>query len=106
MNEHVPTGTCYPDAWRRLMEEGYGYLVHGSLQLSSEGARVNHAWIEIPSGWVWEPQTGQWYDKEDFKIFQPIEDARYTTEQAAIMLARAGKHGPWSAEERTEYIGR
>lgn len=102
----LPTGTCYPDAWRFLMQQGEGYLIQGSVQLSPEGARVNHAWVETAYGWVWEPQTGQYFTVEDFKVFAPIEDARYNAEEAAIMVARVGKHGPWSTEERREYLGR
>jgi len=102
----TPTGTCYPDAWRFLIKQGEGYLIHGSVQLTAEGARVNHAWVELPTGWVWEPQTKSYYTIEDFKIMSPIEEHRYTVEEAAIMVARTGNHGPWTAEERMKWIGR
>ena len=39
--------------------------------------------------------------KEDIQKF-----ALYQNEQAAIMIARAGNMGPWSDEERLEYIRR
>lgn len=51
-------GTCYEDAWRFLIKEEEGELVHGSVQLTEEGARVKHAWVELPTGYIWEPQTG------------------------------------------------
>ncbi len=105
-NPHAPTGTCYEDAWRFLIQQKEGYLIHGSLQLSSGGPRVNHAWAESPPGWIWEPQTKGYYLIEDFAIFQPVEDVRYTVEEAAIMLARVGRHGPWTAAERMRFIGR
>jgi len=92
------TGTCYEDAWRYLIKEEEGELVHGSLQLSKEGKRVNHAWVELPTGYIYEPQTDSFFEKPDFeRMFSPKEDARYTVTEAAIMLAHMGKHGPWSS---------
>lgn len=99
-------GTCYEDAWHFLIKEEEGYLVHGSVQLAAEGPRVNHAWVELPTGYIWEPQTGSYFTVENFKIMSPIEEHRYTVEEAAIMLARVGKHGPWTDGERMEYLGR
>ncbi len=104
--KNLPTGTCYEDAWHYLIKKGEGYLIHGSVQLSAEGARVNHAWVELLTGWVWEPQTKDYYTIEDFETFSPMEEHRYTVEEAAIMVARVGKHGPWSAAERMKHIGR
>lgn len=97
-------GTCYEDAWRYLIKEGEGTLIHGSVQLSAEGPRVNHAWVELPTGWVWEPQTGQYFTIEDFKVLSPTEEHRYTVEEAAIMVARVGNHGPWTGEERNMWL--
>ncbi len=102
----TPTGTCYSDAWRFLIKQGEGYLIHGSVQLSAEGARVNHAWAELPTGWVWEPQTKSYYTIEDFKMMSPVEEHRYTVEEAAIMVARTGNHGPWTDEERATHLRR
>ena len=101
-----PTGTCYQDAWRFLAKQDEGFLIHGSTKLSAEAPRVNHAWIELTTGWIWEPQTGQYFLVEDFRIMSPIEEHRYTSEQAAIMIARTGNMGPWSEEERTQWLTR
>lgn len=83
-----------------------GSLIHGSVQLSAEGPRIDHAWVELPTGWIWEPQTKGYYTKADFKIFKPVEENRYTGEEAAIMLTRVGKHGPWTEEEREQFLKR
>ena len=101
----TPTGTCYEDAWRFLIKEEEGYLVHGSVQLSAEGSRVNHAWVELSTGYVWETQTKNYYTTEGFSIMNPVEVHRYTSEQAAIMAARTGNMGPWSDEERATWLG-
>jgi len=88
------------------VKKGEGFLVHGSVRLYEGGREVNHAWVELPTGWVWEPQTKDYFTLKDFEITSPIEHHRYTVEEAATMLARVGKHGPWSDEERTKYIRR
>lgn len=97
-------GTCYEDAWRFLIKEEEGELIHGSVQLTEEGPRVKHAWVELPTGYIWEPQTGQYFTRKDFRVLDPIEEHRYSVEEAAIMLARVGKHGPWTDEERAKWV--
>lgn len=97
-------GTCYEDAWRYLLKRNEGTLIHGSVQMASEAPRIKHAWVELPTGWLWEPQTKSYYTDRDFKIFSPIEDNRYTVEEAAILAARSGKLGPWSAEEKDKWL--
>lgn len=99
-----PTGTCYQDAWRFLAKQDEGFLIHGSTQLSAEGSRVNHAWVELTTGWIWEPQTGQYFLIEDFQVMNPEEHYRYTSEEAAIMIARTNNMGPWTDEERAQWL--
>jgi len=100
-----PTGTCYPDSWHYLIRQDEGFLVHGSVQLSGQGRIIDHAWVELPTGWIWEPKTGGYLTIEDFKIFCPVEEHRYSVEQAAIMAARFGHYGPWTDEERLHIVG-
>ena len=99
-------GTCYQDAWRFLAKQDEGFLVHGSTKLSAEAPRVNHAWVELTTGWIWEPQTGQYFTIEDFRIMSPEEHHKYTSEEAAIVIARTSNMGPWTDEERAEHLGR
>ena len=68
---------------------------------------MGHAWVETDTGFIWEPQTKDFFRYSAWQAAaEPIEEQRYTVEEAAIMVARTGKHGPWTAEERLEYIGR
>ncbi len=98
-----PSGTCYADAWRFLIKEGEGTLVHGSV--FSDGRRIDHAWVETLTGWIWEPQTGTYMTKLAFRYeASPIEEDRYSPEEAAIMVARTGHFGPWSEDERQQYL--
>jgi len=51
------TGTCYQDAWRFIIREGEGELIHGSVV--TIGKRIDHAWVETETGDIWEPESGE-----------------------------------------------
>jgi len=98
-----PTGTCYADAWRFLIKEEEGELVHGTV--FSGGHRIGHAWVETSTGWVWEPETGRYFTRLGFRdAFSPDIESRYTAEEAAIMVARTKHFGPWTEQERRQYL--
>lgn len=101
--EGKPTGTCYADAWRFLIKEEEGELIHGTV--FSGGRRMGHAWVETPTGYIWEPETGKYFTLLGFKdAFAPVVESRYTAEEAAIMAARTKNLGPWAEEERRQYL--
>ncbi len=98
-----PTGTCYADAWRFLIKEGEGELIHGTVY--SSGRRLGHAWIETSTGWIWEPETGRYFTRLGFRdAFAPEMESQYTAEEAAIMAARTKNLVPWSEQERRQYL--
>jgi hypothetical protein len=101
--EEQPAGTCYADAWRFLINKGEGKLVHGTVY--SGNRRIGHAWVQTNSDFIWEPQTGRYFTTLGFRCdFAPIEESRYTPEEAAIMVARMRHFGPWTEEERSRYL--
>lgn len=94
----VAKGTCYEDAWRYLLKQEEGELIHGTIL---RGERLGHAWVDLPTGYIWEPQTGDYYTRKGFMLlFNPQEDHRYTVEEAAKMAVRTGNLGPWTEAER------
>jgi len=98
-----PSGTCYADAWRFVIKEGEGELIHGTV--FSGNCRIGHAWVETSTGWTWEPESGRYFTHLGFRdSFAPIIESRYTAEEAAIMAARTRKLGPWSEKERRRYL--
>lgn len=98
------TGTCYQDAWRFIIKEGEGYLVHGTVW--SKDKRVRHAWVETESGYIWEPETRKFYTKLGFdNVASPVAQQRYTPTEASIMAARTSNFGPWTEQERLQYLG-
>ena len=99
LTERKPRGTCYEDAWRFLMREEEGHLIHGTVL--SDSKRIGHAWVETLTGYIWEPETKEFYTHEAFqKSANPLEENRYTVEQVAIMASRTHNLGPWTEEER------
>lgn len=96
------TGTCYQDAWRFVIREGEGELVHGSVQ--TIGKRIDHAWVETETGYVWEPESREFMKEDHFyERAEPKVEARYTVEEAAVLVARTGNFGPWTKEEAKGY---
>lgn len=99
----ITIGTCYEDAWRAIIRFEEGELVHGSVE--SKGKRIGHAWVELPTGFVWEPETGDFIRTSIFRdVFKPVEDARYSDLEAAKLAARIGNFGPWTQEERGKIL--
>jgi len=101
--EGKSTGTCYADAWRFVIREGEGELIHGTVYTG--GRRIGHAWVETSTGWIWEPETGKYFTDLGFRAnLAPIVESRYTAEEAAIMAARSKHFGPWTEQERQRYL--
>jgi uncharacterized membrane protein (UPF0127 family) len=101
--EETACGTCYADAWRFLIKHGEGELVHGTVY--SGNRRIGHAWVQTNPDFIWEPQTSRYFTNLGFRSdFAPIEESRYSPEQAAVMLAQARHFGPWTQEERRQYL--
>ena len=99
----TPQGRCYEEAWRFLIKEGEGKLVHGTVQ--SIDKRINHAWVETETGYIWEPETGGFMKRAYFyETAKPEVEAEYTPEEAAIMVARTKNLGPWTMEERRLFL--
>lgn len=95
-------GTCYEDAWRFQRQQEEGILVHGSVT-GADGKTVKHAWVELGTGYVYEPQTKGFIDKKVFdETFKPVREATYTLEESSIMLAQKGYHGAWADEKTSE----
>jgi len=100
-----PTGTCYQDAWRFLIKEKEGHLVHGTVWNGEK--RIGHAWVEMETGYIWEPETKKFYTKLGFAdVAAPVEQYRYTVTEASVMAARTKNFGPWSDKEVADYLKR
>jgi len=96
-------GTCYQDAWRFLLKEKEGHLVHGTVWNGDK--RIGHAWVETDTGYIWEPETKKFYTKIGFdNVAAPVAQYRYTVTEASVMVARTKNFGPWSDKEVVDYL--
>jgi len=96
----IPLGTCYPDAARYVIKHEEGTLVHGTT--ISLGNRMGHAWVELPGGFIWEPYSGETIARERFQeLSDPIEHAKYSSEEVAVLTLKTRHFGPWTEKERT-----
>jgi hypothetical protein len=102
-------GRCYELVGRvMLYEEGSEAftLVHGVVNSGFAWRRVEHAWIELPDGRVYEPVLNEYMDKAGFDSrAKPSECQRYTLKQAVRLIGYGGNFGPWTDSERLAYAG-
>lgn len=74
-------------------------LVHGSIDGHLPGGlgRIGHAWLELPSGMVWEPITGDLYRNRG--AWQHFADAQaeraFSRVHAMGLMNQHGTFGPW-----------
>jgi hypothetical protein len=95
-------GCCYELAMRVMTDQPGAErftLVHGSVVTASYGPsiRIDHAWIELPDGRIFEPGT---------KTYGPLPHAvanhRYSRLEACRIAVATGHYGPWTDSERQQ----
>ena len=73
-------------------------LVHGSIQ-GANSPRIKHAWVELPSGVIWEPASNETWDKSAFAtVFSPKIDHIYSDSVRNRNFVRFEHWGPWPTE--------
>jgi hypothetical protein len=92
-------GLCYMMAGHALVlgtaPKG-SKLVHGTIHHVLAGHSIEHAWLQLPDGSVWEPTQGKtWSAMEWEAIFRPRDTVSYTIEQAREKMLESGDYGPW-----------
>lgn len=88
-------GYCYVLAMRYTYEHPIRALIHGTIH-GPHMPRIDHAWVELPDGSVWEPITNSTFDQQDFRIlFGAREERRYNDTEAARAMLRSNHFGPW-----------
>lgn len=90
-------GRCYEIAGRFASHHDGVTLVHGSIQ-GFNNPRIDHAWVELPDGSVWEPASGHEWDRTVFDgIFRPQEKMRFNHMDTLVNSLKAGHWGPWDS---------
>lgn len=72
-------------------------LVHGSWHGPGATERIDHAWVELSDGRVWEPITAGIYTRSTFYNYTRAQSRIVYTEDRAKRLMLQHEHfGPWS----------
>lgn len=73
-------------------------LVHGRIsQLKDyEDMLIDHAWIELADGTVYDPALNEYFTAEQYRSERcAVVDARYSQIEAMRTADQHGRSGPW-----------
>jgi hypothetical protein len=94
-------GNCFEDAFHFIRDQKEGRLVHGWVVGGHPKRRIFHAWVELPSGFVYEPQSASFIKTDEFyEIAQAEKQREYDIENTFIQVLRSGHSGPWDEAEK------
>jgi hypothetical protein len=94
------TGDCYGAAmaWMNAAEEDDWIVVHGTVLSGKVGKRIEHAWCERDRFVVdlAMPVGSRIIEREQYyRVLQPQEKNRYSSEEALALSLKNRHHGPW-----------
>ena len=96
-------GTCYQDAYH-FVQKQEGLLIHGQIFSPADKRFIQHAWVDLETGWMWEPETKQYFRKEQFdEVFKPKVEATYSRTEAAIKAVKSKHYGPWESSSNPHF---
>lgn len=93
---------CYVKAWEYLAgldtrgaADG-AVLVHGTIC-----GWIDHAWVELPCGLVFDGVLQRFYDRDGYYVTRQAEKlCEYTWREAARVSLVARHFGPWTDDDR------
>lgn len=92
-------GRCYELAYQHAMQTS-GVLVHGTIQRDPHPP-IDHAWVKLPSGELYEPITQMTMDEAAFtRYFGTVTHHEYPIEQYLALALKTSVYGPWRDDER------
>lgn len=92
-------GRCYELAGRLASHNEDAVLVHGSIQ-GFGNPRIDHAWVELENGNVWEPASNQEWDRRVFnEMFNPRVNKKFDYESVLKANLQYSHWGPWDGTE-------
>jgi hypothetical protein len=87
---------CYQLAWQFINDEKQGELVHGRIIAGSPPQWLNRAWIELPTGKIYEPLNDIYLEKDVFyRETKATPIKRYSPTQARALALKSRCYGPW-----------
>ena len=93
-------GHCYELAFKHIMGEEEGTLIHVEVYSFTLGCMIGHALVETETGFIYEPVRDQYFPKDWlYEKFKVVEHARYEYEEALAMVCKHGSYGPWDGAD-------
>jgi hypothetical protein len=91
-------GHCYELAYKHILEQGEGTLVHAEVWSNNLNMMIGHALVETETGFIYEPVLDRYFLKDWLYEKYKIKDhARYAYEEALLMVCKHYSYGPWDA---------
>ena len=92
-------GRCYELALKAMLlepEADRWTLVHGRVWRGIPGELIDHAWIELDDGRVYDPVKNTYMPGRQYRLMRKVvEVRRYTKQEAMALCAEAKHYGPW-----------
>jgi hypothetical protein len=91
---------CYPKTLKYVREHGdiAGMrLVHGVISHPGQPAPMDHAWVELPGGIVFDGVVQTFFTRDSYsRVMSAVQLDSYTSSETEQLLARYGHPGPWN----------
>jgi hypothetical protein len=94
-------GRCYELVGRAMLDEpdaDLWRLVHGTVWNDTLAVHMDHAWIALENGKVYDPVFNKYFEWRFYAASYAAAPAREYSRKEVAALMLASKHwGPWSA---------
>src|SRR5262249_23098043 len=96
-------GRAYELAFKVMLDESEAdqwTLVHGILVNPKNGVRMDHAWIDLNDGRVYDTTLDRYVPTVWYMARYQVEvDHRYSCEEMSRLLSVSHNSGPWTDDE-------
>lgn len=96
-------GRCFELAGKFILadESKTSVLVHGTVDAGRSKMPIEHAWIVLEDGRIYEPVEDTFFSAEQFtSTRRPNDETRFSYAEALIGLATVKNWGPWNDAEQ------
>jgi hypothetical protein len=97
---HYPQ-QCYPRTVKYIRQHADipdMRLVHGVISHSGGGVPLDHAWVELPGGIVFDAVVQAFFTRGSYhRVMSALRLNSYSVAQTERLLATQGHAGPWNA---------
>ena len=99
---HNRDGRCYELSFKVMAEEPGAEnftLVHGTVRFRENGFDIDHAWIEVGDGRIYDPTLDCYVTPVEFKTRRPTVQQRYLRTEMLKLADETRHFGPWNGDD-------